>query len=207
MIIVGLTGGIASGKSTVANMLKEKGAVVFDTDVIAREVVDIGQPAWHEILDYFGEDVKLKDGHIDRKKLGDLVFNDSEARHKLNSIVHPRVMEKLVDNTEELKKKNQPPEIVVYDVPLLIEAGMNRMVDIVVLVFSSIQAQKERLKKRDGFLEEEIEARLSSQMPIEEKKKYADFIIDNSSDLEETNKQVEELWSILPLVDMKKVKK
>ncbi len=207
MIIVGLTGGIASGKSTVAKMLEEKGAVVFDTDVIAREVVDIGQPAWHEILEYFGEDVKLKDGLIDRKKLGDLVFNDAEARHKLNSIVHPRVMEKLVEDTEELKKKSQPPEIVVYDVPLLIEAGMNKMVDIVVLVFSSIQAQKERLKKRDGFLEEEIEARLSSQMPTEEKKKYADYIIDNSSDLEETNRQVEELWSILPLVDMKKVKK
>ena len=206
MIIVGLTGGIATGKSVVAQMLADKGAVILDTDKIARDVVDVGQPAWQEIIDYFGENVKLPDENIDRKKLGEMIFSDEEAREKLNSIVHPRVNMKLMEETEQLKKKSSPPEVLVYDVPLLIETGAYDMVDMVVLVYTTQQVQKERLKKRDGFLEEEIEARLSSQMDLDEKKKYADYTIDNTGNMEETSSQVDELWGILPLVGMKKIK-
>ncbi len=204
MLILGLTGGIASGKSTVVKMLKNKGAIIFDTDILAREVVNVGEPAWEEIIAYFGEDIKLPDGAIDRKKLGHIVFNDPEARHRLNMIVHPRIVEKLLAETDKLRNKKNPPEIVVYDVPLLIEAGMNKMVDMVVLVYASPEIQKERLKYRDGLNEEEIEARLGSQMPMEEKKKYADYIIYNESHLEDTIYQVDELWSILTLVNERK---
>ncbi|MFY9114269.1 MAG: dephospho-CoA kinase [Dethiobacteria bacterium] len=204
MLIVGLTGGIASGKSTVAKMFEEKSAVVFDADVIAREVVSVGEPAWEEIVHHFGTGILLKDRDIDRKKLGDIVFSDASARNKLNSIVHPRVMEKLIEDTNALKKQNSKAEVVVFDVPLLIETGMHSLVDVVVLVYTPINIQKTRLKNRDGFSDREIGERLSSQMAIEEKKQYVDFTIDNSGSLDETFKQVEEFWGIVPLLLGKK---
>lgn len=203
MIIVGLTGGIASGKSTVAEMFKNKGAVVLDADSAAKEVVSVEEPAWKEIVDYFGGDILLRDRNIDRKKLGDIVFNNPEARDKLNSIVHPRVIEKFVKETEELKNKNKPPEALIYDVPLLVEAGMHQAADVVVLVYTSPEVQKQRLAERDGFSGEEIDARLSSQMPLEEKKKYADYTINNDGSIKETLRQVDEFWNIMPVVKNK----
>lgn len=204
MLIIGLTGGIASGKSTVARMFEEKSAVVFDADVISREVVSVGEPAWEDIVHHFGPEILLKNGDIDRKKLGDIVFGDTSSRNKLNSIVHPRVIEKLIEDTNALKKQNPRKKVIVFDVPLLIETGMHALVDVVVLVYTPINIQKKRIKNRDGFSDKEIEERLSSQMGIEEKKQYVDFTIDNSGSLDETLKQVEEFWGIVPLLLGKK---
>lgn len=205
MLVVGLTGGIASGKSTVAAMFENKGAVVFDTDSIAKDVVSVNEPAWQEIVANFGEEILLEDRNIDRKKLGNIVFKDTVSRDKLNSIVHPRVIEKLINETDRLKENNSSTEVIVYDVPLLVESGMYNMVDAVVLVFTSPDVQKERLKKRDGLSDEEIEDRISAQLPLEEKKRYADYTIDNGGSIKETSRQVDEFWSILPLLKSKKI--
>ena len=198
MIIIGLTGGIASGKSTVACMLEEKGAVIIDADRVAREVVLPGKPAWREIRDWLGPSILGPGGAIDRARLGKLVFSDAAEREKLNRIVHPRVMEIFVARTEEIRSCC-PEAVVVYDVPLLIEAGMQRMVDLVVLVYAREEIQLSRLQRRDNLSAEEALARLRAQMPLEEKRAYADVIIDNSGSLEETCRQVEAFWEDLQL--------
>ncbi len=205
MLIVGLTGGIASGKSTVARMFEKKGAVVFDADVMARDVVGVGEPAWEEIVDHFGTGILLKSGDIDREKLGHIVFSDDAARNRLNAIVHPRVMEKMVEGIDALRKSNSAgPEVIVLDVPLLIESGMHGFVDVVVLVDLPVDIQKKRLENRDGLTDREMEDRFSSQMSAEKKKQYVDFTINNSGGLDKTRAQVEEFWDIVPVLLDKK---
>ncbi len=203
MVIIGLTGGIASGKSTVAAMLEEKGAFILDADQVARDVVKPGETALREIEDYFGPEVLTADGKLDRKKMASIVFKDHAARDMLNSIIHPRVIKRIVEKANKLKV-NHNPEAVVYDVPLLIEKNMQELVDVLLLVYVTREVQEERLVIRDGFTKDEIEHRLSAQMPLEDKKQYAGYIIDNSKNMEETGRQVDEFWSILPVLNSKK---
>lgn len=193
MRIIGLTGGIASGKSTVARMLVEKGAYVIDADELAREVVEPGREAWQEIVDWFGKGILQADGFIDREKLAEIVFNDRKKLRKLNSIVHPRVGKQLLVRTAEIGEKN-PDAIIVYDVPLLIEAGMADIVDIVLLVYVTPEIQIERQQKRDGISRTAAETRLRAQMPLDDKRKMAHVVIDNSGTIAATAEEVEKKW-------------
>ncbi|MDW7738748.1 MAG: dephospho-CoA kinase [Bacillota bacterium] len=194
MITIGLTGGIASGKTTVSGMLVQKGAHLIDADLLAREVVEPGQPAWHEIVDWLGDSILLPDQKIDRTKLAELVFSDSVKLDRLNSIIHPKVGSLLIQRSKEIKER-EPEAIIVYDIPLLVEAGMQKMVDMVLLVYVTRNIQLDRLQNRDGLCREDAELRLQAQMPLEKKKKYAHFVIDNSGTFQETARQVEEFWN------------
>lgn len=196
MIIIGLTGGIASGKSTVARMLEEKGALLLDADRIAREVVLPGEPAWREIRDWLGPSITGPDGAIDRDRLGKLVFADPAARQRLNGIVHPRVIEAFSSRTEEIRRRD-PAAVLVYDVPLLIEAKMDRLVDLVLLVYVPVKIQLARLQDRDNLSPAEALFRVQAQMSLEKKKAYADVIIDNSGSPGETLLQVDRFWKEL----------
>ena len=196
MFIIGLTGGIASGKSTVARMLEEKGAHLIDADKLAREAVEPGLPAWQSIVDWLGESILLPDRSIDRAGLANFVFNDRKKLQKLNSIVHPWVGSRLLAISEEIQQ-SEPEAVIVYDIPLLIEAGMQQMVDHVLLVYVPREVQIERLWQRDRLGRAEAELRLEAQMPLEEKRKYADTIIDNSGSPDETARQVDRFWQTI----------
>lgn len=196
MILVGLTGGIATGKSTVAEMFNDKGAVIVDADVIAREVVLKGTPAWEKIRAEFGDEVLLDDGEIDRDKLGDIIFNDTEKKDLLNSIVHPAVFEKMGERIKKVEEE-MPDALVMLDVPLLIESGMQSGFSNVVLVYVTEDIQVKRLMARDGYSEKDAFARIRSQMPIDEKKDKVDIVIDNSKDLEHTRRQVLDIYNRL----------
>ncbi len=193
MLIIGLTGGIASGKSTVAKMLESKGAHLLDADKLAREAVAPDQPAWQAIVDWLGESILLPDRNIDRIKLANLVFKDKMQMQKLNKIVHPWVGSRFIKLADEIKEKD-PGAIIVYDIPLLIEAGMQKMVDHILLVYVSREIQLIRLQQRDGLTRDQAELRLKAQMPLEEKRKHAQTIIDNSSSPELTARQVDQFW-------------
>ncbi len=206
MIIIGLTGGIASGKSIVAGMFAQKGAFVIDADTVAHQVIKSGEPAWEEIVSFFGTGILSAEGEIDRKKLAALVFNNEEHLKKLNAIVHPRVGAMFALIIGDLPNKKNPPEVIIYDVPLLIEAGIHKTVDAVVLVYAPRALQEERIQNRDGLTLEEIEARLAAQMSFEEKKNFADYIIENTGSLDETRGQVDDFWNLLPLLIKKKKK-
>ncbi len=186
--IIGITGSIATGKSTVSNMIKELGFTVIDADIAARAVVEPGEEAYHEIVRHFGEEILLPDGRINRKKLGDIVFNDQEQRLKLNSIVHPAVRKRMNNEKEEAVKRGE--KAVFLDIPLLYESKLTYMVHKVIVVYTDEQTQLERLMERNGFTKEEAEARIYSQMSIEEKKKMADAVIDNCGTLDETKRQL-----------------
>lgn len=194
MFIIGLTGGIASGKSTVSNMLKELGLPVIDADQVAREIVEPGQRAFNDIVREFGPQVVGPDGQLDRKALGDLVFAHPNLRLKLNSITHPRLWEVFNYRMQELPAD---VKIVVWDVPLLLETGMDQKVDEVWLVWVDVPLQIERLMKRDNLTEEEARQRLRAQMPIEEKMKRADRLIDNRGTVEETRALVTKFYNEL----------
>ncbi len=196
MIIAGLTGGIATGKSTVSSVLREAGAIIIDADAIARDVVKKNFPAWHEIVRIFGKEVLLPDGEIDRARLGNIIFRDSSKKEILNKIVHPYVIQKVAELIEEIGKES-PDSIVILDVPLLIEAGMDKGLEDVILVYAPEDIQKKRLAERDGISDEDSLLRVSSQMPIEEKKEFATFIIDNSGPIEATKKRALEVFDSL----------
>jgi len=198
MLVIGLTGGIASGKSTVAGMLEEKGAYLLDADRLAREVVEPDQPAWQEIIDWLGESILLPDRNVDRPKLADMVFNDPQMLEKLNIIVHPRVGARFLFLSERIKE-NDPDAVVVYDIPLLIEAGMQNIVDLILLVYLPRAVQIKRLQRRDGLSRSGAELRLNAQMSLEEKREYAHVIIDNSGTVAETARQVDRFWEDLKL--------
>lgn len=206
MLIVGLTGGIASGKSTIADMFKREGAYIIDIDMISRDVVKPGRPAWQDVAHIFGKEVLNEDQTLNRKKVGDIVFSDAEKRKKLEEIIHPKITaEKLMKINEIAKKDNQA--IVIIDIPLLIETDKQDTVDKVVLVYTSPQGQIERLVKRDGLSLEDAHKRLTSQMPIENKKKYAHYIINNEEPLEEIQKKVKEIFRELKKEEAQKQKK
>ncbi len=192
-MIIGLTGGIASGKSTVAKMLEEEGAHLLDADKLAREAVEPNQPAWQALVDWLGQSILLPDRNIDREKLANLVFKDKKMLEKLNKIVHPWVGRRFVELSQEIKA-GHPDAILVYDIPLLIEAGMQKTVDHILLVYVPRETQIARLQQRDGLSHRDAELRLKSQMPLEEKRKQAHTVIDNSGSMTETARQVDQFW-------------
>lgn len=193
MRVIGLTGGIASGKSVVTHHLHELGALVIDADQLAREAVAPGGHALAAIVECFGSGVLTGNGSLDRKKLAGIVFNCQEAREKLNSIIHPLV----IGETKRLigqYKREKTGDVVVVDAPLLLETGMATIVDQVWVVAVPENIQIERLMKRDAISEEEARLRMASQMSLADKLKRADRVIDNSGSIDHTMQQVDTLW-------------
>ncbi|EIW73979.1 dephospho-CoA kinase [Coniophora puteana RWD-64-598 SS2] len=188
MLVVGLTGGIATGKSTVSNLFKERGLSVIDADIIAREVVQPGTRGLSQIVSTFGRDILLPDGSLDRKKLGAIIFNDPFKRKQLNAIVHPAVSRAILWSV--LKSWIRGNRICIVDVPLLIEGGMYKWMGRVVVVYCSAELQLQRLMKRDRSSREDASSRLHSQLPISDKVAYADIVIDNSGSLADLNTQL-----------------
>lgn len=205
MLIVGLTGGVASGKTAVSRVLREEGAYIIDADQIARELVQPHKPAWNELVRAFGKEILQEDGSIHRRKLADRVFTDPEQRKVLNQILHPRIKEEMDRRTKEIGQED-PEAIVVIDAPLLVELGVYRKVDQLIVITSTQMQQMERLKERDGRSPEEALRLFSSQMPVEEKVKLADFVIRNEGSLEETKKRAKEVFKELKKVMLQKNK-
>ena len=193
MQVIGLTGGIASGKSTVSNILKKAGAVIIDADRIARDVVKKGLPAYQEIRDTFGDNVLSPDGEIDRSVLGDIIFNDPQKKQLLNRIVHPYVSKETNFQLKHIEKTH-PNTIVILDIPLLMEAQMHKDFSDIIVVYVPEHTQIERLMQRDGISKADARARIHSQMPIEEKKDLATIVIDNSGTRENTRKQTLDIF-------------
>ncbi|WP_026560844.1 dephospho-CoA kinase [Metabacillus halosaccharovorans] len=188
-VVIGLTGGIASGKSTVSNMVKKLGITVVDADEISRDVVEIGKPAYNQIVDVFGADILQQDHTLDREKLGALIFSNQKRREQLNKIVHPEVRKEMLRQVE--KEKKQGSRAVVLDIPLLFESKLTYMVDKTLLVYVDEQTQLERLMQRNGYAKAEAKLRIQSQLPLKDKRKLADEIIDNNGTIENTQTQVE----------------
>lgn len=196
IIIVGLTGGIASGKSLVARVFKDLGAHVIDADRIVHELLEPGQQAWEEVLDHFGSGIQLSNKAIDRRKLGELVFSDPEKREWLNRCLHPKVFEVYMSDVKHVSAR-QPDAVIVLDAALLIETGYNKKMDKVVVVYSDEEHQLKRLMERDHFTREQAMARIRSQMPLSEKRLHADYVIDNRGSREDTEQQAREVFSHL----------
>ena len=190
--MIALTGGIATGKSTVAQLLARRGAVIVDADVVAREVVEPGQPALAEIVAEFGGSILTPDGTLDRTGLAAIVFASPERRRRLEEITHPRIVARMREQVSAALEK-EPPMIVV-DVPLLLEGGGSEWGAGVLLVYADPATQQRRLMKRDGLGEAEARRRLAAQMPIGDKRRLATWVIDNSGTAEETEAQVARWW-------------
>jgi dephospho-CoA kinase len=193
MLNVGLTGGIATGKSTVARILVEKGARLIDFDELSHAVEEPEGPVWKQIVRHFGEEILHVDRTIDRRKLGDIVFVDREKLDLLNRLVHPAVFQEWHRRIEEIRAV-QPDAIVLSDVPLLIEAGMKPMVDLILLVYVPPKEQIARLMARNGYSREDAEKRIDSQMPIREKLPHADIVVCNDGSPETTRKALNAIW-------------
>ncbi|GAB6256512.1 dephospho-CoA kinase [Peribacillus sp. NPDC055009] len=191
--IIGITGGIASGKSTVSLYLQELGFTIVDADLASRAVVEPGEEAYHQVVKAFGEDILLTDGNIDRVKLGSIIFNDQEKRLLLNGIVHPAVRNWMRVKTEAALSSGE--ETVFMDIPLLFESKLTFMVDKTLLIYVDEQVQLQRLMNRNGLSETEALARINSQMPLADKKALADAVIDNNGDINETKRQVKAILS------------
>ena len=190
MRVLGLTGGIGSGKSTVSQMFAEYGAEVVDADQIAREVVAPGQPALQAIKEAFGAAVIRPDGRLDRGRLGGLIFRDPASRARLNTITHPRIQERLQQEVEVRRPRNG---ILILDIPLLYETGRGDMVEAVIVVWVDRVTQLRRLIDRAGLTANEAAQRLAAQMSLDEKRSRADYVIDNTGSLETTRQQVQEI--------------
>lgn len=193
---IGLTGGIATGKSTVSRMLQTRGAAIVDADQVAREVVEPHTPGWRRIRERFGDRILRPDGYLDRKALRDVVFRDPQARRDLNGILHPLIRERMLEKAEFLERE-RPGRVIVFDIPLLYESRLTDWVEKVIVVYVPESVQIRRLMEREGIGEEEALRMVRAQMPIEEKKRMADCLIDNSGSLEETERQVDHLWRCL----------
>lgn len=196
MLIVGLTGGIATGKSAVTARFKERGAVIIDFDAMTREVMKPDMPAWKDIIEYFGESVLNDDRTLDRARLADVVFGDPEKRLKLEGFVHPRLFEEYSRQIAEIEE-NDPDALVLVDTPLLVEVNLQSMFDEIVVVYATREEQIERLTARDGLDEEAILARLDAQMPTEDKIEHADYVIHNSGSLEDLDLEVDKVFEVL----------
>jgi len=189
--IFGLTGSIASGKSTVSNFLKELNIPIVDADVIAKEVVEIGQPAYKKIVEAFGSEILLDSGEINRPFLGSIIFNNKEKRLQLNEIVHPEVRREMKEQADRYIKQGEP--LVILDIPLLYEGNSIELVEKVIVVTVSEENQLKRLMNRNGLSKEDALLRIASQIPVKEKAARADYVINNNSDLEDTKRQVKDL--------------
>lgn len=192
MKVIGLTGGIGSGKSTVSRFLAELGAVVIDADRVGHEAFKAGTGLWREVVAAFGKQVLAPGGDIDRKKLGEMVFDDPDSLARLNRIMHPRMYDTVKAQIEEYRR--QGVDVVVLEVILLIEAGWTSLVDEVWVTVAPEDAVVEHLKQQRGLNEAQIRARINSQLPVEERVKHADVVIRNDGSLAELRDRVEELW-------------
>lgn len=193
--VIGLTGGIASGKSTVAAMLRELGAPVVDADELARRVVEPGSAGLAAIVEYFGPQVLDAAGALDRKQLGARVFADPEARAALNAITHPRIAE--LSQREIARHAGAGAPVVIYEAALIVENGLQRGLDGLIVVSVPVEVQLERLIARDGLGEDEARARLAAQLPLADKVAVADHVIDNAGTVEETRAQVARVWEAI----------
>lgn len=191
MLLVGLTGGIGTGKSTVARMLARRGAVVVDADDLARRAVAAGTPGYAKVVARFGDGILAPDGSIDRKRLADVVFSDPAARRDLEAIVHPEVARMFA---EEAARHRGTDRVVVYVAPLLVEAGRADDFDVLVVVTAPEEAQVARLVRDRAMTEEEVRARIAAQLPQEEKAARADLVIENAGSLEALERQVDAVW-------------
>ena len=191
MRILGLTGGIGSGKSMVAQMFAQLGAAVVDADQLARDVVEPGQPALQEIAATFGPEVLLPDGRLDRPRLAGIIFADPAERAKLDAITHPRIRARM---DEEIEARRSGPGVLLVDIPLLYENDRVNTVEKVIVVWVDPPTQLRRLRQRSGLSAEAARQRISAQMPLDAKRARADHVIDNSGELEETRRQVEAIY-------------
>ena len=201
-LLLGVTGGIASGKSSVSDMLSALGAPLIDFDLLARQVVEPGTQGYKDIVDYFGKQVLQENGELDRKKLSNVVFSDMEKRKKLESFTHPYIYDEFFKGIEQITQK-QPDAVIQVSVPLLIELNLQFLFDKLLVVHVKPQTQAERLAARDGITEADAENIMKSQLPIDEKASYADFVIDNEGTLEDTKKQVKEVWESINKIRQK----
>ena len=196
MLNVGLTGGIATGKSTVVRMLVKKGARVIDHDALVHTLQEPGRPVWNRIVEAFGRDILDAGGRIDRKKLGALVFGNEGRRKALEGIVHPAVLEEAQRERDRIGKEDTRA-IVLSDIPLLLEVGMQGLFDLILLVYAPPEVQIARVMKRNNMTRDEAAARLGAQMPIDEKLKRADVVIRNDGTMKELQQRVDEVWEEL----------
>jgi len=194
VLLVGLTGGIGSGKSTVARMLAERGAVVFDADDLAREAVAAGTPGHEAVVRRFGPNVLTPEGDIDRGVLASIVFADDVARRDLEAIVHPQVWRLFVERTEPYRGTDR---VVVLAAPLLVEAGMHTAFDVLVVVATSVDAQVERTVRDRGMSEDAVRSRIDAQLPLAAKAEVADILLDNEGAPDELEAQVDRAWGEL----------
>ncbi len=185
---IGLTGSVATGKSTVSNMIQQAGIPLVDADIAARKVVEPGTEGLKEIVAYFGEEILLADGTLNRAKLGEIIFKDKEKREKLNEITHPRVKDYMLEARERFFRAGE--ELVFFDIPLLFESHLESLVDQIVVVWTTPETELKRLMERNNLTKEDALRRIESQMGIDEKARKADFVIDNNESLEKTQKQV-----------------
>jgi dephospho-CoA kinase len=192
MLIIGLTGGIGSGKSAVAWMFKEEGAYVIDLDELARQVVEPDKPAWRDVVAYFGEDILNPDRTLNRSALGEIVFSDPKSRRALEGFTHPRIFEEQEAFIEAVKDKD-PCAVVVIEFPLLFELSFQKKFDKIILVYASRDEQIRRAGERDGFSKAEVDKRLRAQISIEQKRLLSDYVIDNEGSLADTRDQVREV--------------
>ncbi|EDL63642.1 dephospho-CoA kinase [Bacillus sp. SG-1] len=197
--IIGLTGGIASGKSTVSKLLIQKGFTVVDADAAARKAVAPGEPALEKIIEVFGEVILNPDGTLNRSALGDIIFTSEERRKELNGIVHPAVRAQMLAEKDQAFESGK--QTVIMDIPLLFESNLTWMVDRTIVVYVDRETQLKRLMKRNSLTVEEATARIQSQMPLQEKKNLAQAVLDNTGTIENTLEQLDELivrWNLLP---------
>jgi len=197
-LIVGLTGGIGSGKSTVTKMFKDLGAKIIDADKLGHSVILPHKPAWEKIVKIFGKDILQNDLTIDREKLGKIVFANQPLLKKLNEITHPEITKIIKKEIDSVKNKTyNQKKILIIDAALIYEAKIDRLIDKIIVVYIDEDEQIKRLIKRNNLSKDEALQRIKSQMPMKEKVKMADYVIDNSSSLDKTKKQVEKIWKSL----------
>jgi len=200
MILVGLTGGVATGKSTVAMMFKQCGAAVINADLLARQVVEPGKPAWRAIVKLFGKTVLNQDRSLDRQALGSIIFHKPKKRRQLERIIHPRVAREQARLTKAITRKD-PNAVVIYEVPLLFEAGVDKRVDKIIVVTADRNIQIARLKKRNGLSRAEAIRRIRSQMPLAKKTQQADHLLNGTLPRPSLRRQVGQLFRSLHLLD------
>ena len=197
MFLVALTGGIASGKSTVCEMLSQRGAYILCSDELAREVVRKDEPAWRDIVEHFGDGVLGPDGEIDRPKLAQIVFSDPDERVFLEKATHPRIFQRMADMLRDIDTETAGEAVVVLDIPLLVEARAGEMFDFNLVVDAPPRLQVERLVGERGSSEEEAWSRINSQVSREERLACADHVVHNEGSLAELRKEVDETWEII----------
>ncbi len=194
MKIIGITGGIASGKTTVSNILRGKGAVIIDADIIAHQILEKGKEGWEEVKDFFGKEILQENGAIDRSYLGKIVFDNKEKLKKLEEITHPLIMQEIDNRLEKARLNNIDKKPVFLDAALLFETGLDRLVDEVWVVYVDETTQLERLMNRDNLPQAEAEKRIEAQLSLKKKKELADLVIDNSGDFNQLKRKINVLW-------------